>query len=108
MAGCTPGDVGEFDDGHLRIIDRKKEIIINAAGKNMSPAHIEARLKESDQLIGEAVVIGDNRPYNVALVVPDRRWHRSSKEISVGPSLRQCGGLTLDWPVSNRSNGLKS
>ncbi|MCV7358307.1 AMP-dependent synthetase/ligase [Mycolicibacterium fluoranthenivorans] len=65
------GDVGEFDDGHLRIIDRKKEIIINAAGKNMSPAHIEARLKESDQLIGEAVVIGDNRPYNVALVVPD-------------------------------------
>lgn len=65
------GDVGEFDDGHLRIIDRKKEIIINAAGKNMSPAHIEARLKESDQLISEAVVIGDNRPYNVALVIPD-------------------------------------
>lgn len=65
------GDIGEFDDGHLRIIDRKKEIIINAAGKNMSPAHIEARVKESGQVIGEAVVIGDNRPFNVALVVPD-------------------------------------
>ena len=65
------GDVGEFDDGHLRIIDRKKEIIINAGGKNMSPAHIEARIKESDPLIGEVCVIGNDRPYNVALVVPD-------------------------------------
>ncbi len=65
------GDVGEFDDGHLRIIDRKKEIIINAGGKNMSPAHIEARIKESDPLIGEVCVIGNDRPYIVALVVPD-------------------------------------
>jgi long-subunit acyl-CoA synthetase (AMP-forming) len=65
------GDVGEFDDGHLRIIDRKKEIIINAGGKNMSPAHIEARIKESDPLIGEVCVIGNDRPYNVALIVPD-------------------------------------
>jgi long-chain acyl-CoA synthetase len=65
------GDVGEFDDGHLRIIDRKKEIIINAGGKNMSPAHIEARVKEADPLIGEVCVIGNDRPYNVALIVPD-------------------------------------
>jgi long-chain acyl-CoA synthetase len=65
------GDVGEFDGDHLRIIDRKKEIIINAGGKNMSPAHIEARIKESDPLIGEVCVIGNDRPYNVALVVPD-------------------------------------
>jgi long-chain acyl-CoA synthetase len=65
------GDIGEWDDGHLRIIDRKKEIIINAAGKNMSPAHIEARIKESHPLIGEACVIGDGRPYNVALIVRD-------------------------------------
>jgi long-chain acyl-CoA synthetase len=65
------GDVGEFDDGHLRIVDRKKEIIINAGGKNMSPAHIEARVKEADPLVGEVCVIGDNRPYNVALIVPD-------------------------------------
>lgn len=65
------GDVGEFVDDHLRIIDRKKEIIINAGGKNMSPAHIEARIKESDPLIGEVCVIGNDRPYNVALIVPD-------------------------------------
>jgi long-chain acyl-CoA synthetase len=66
------GDVGRLDeDAHLTIVDRKKEIIINAAGKNMSPAHIEARVKEADALIGEVCVIGNDRPYNVALVVPD-------------------------------------
>ena len=66
------GDVGEIDaDGYLRIVDRKKELIINAAGKNMSPANIEARLKAAHPLIGQACVIGDGRPYNVALIVPD-------------------------------------
>ncbi len=55
----------------MRIVDRKKELIINAAGKNMSPANIEARIKTSSPLIGQAVVIGDARPYNVALVVLD-------------------------------------
>jgi long-subunit acyl-CoA synthetase (AMP-forming) len=59
------------DDGYLKIVDRKKELIINAAGKNMSPANIEARLKGSHPLIGQAVAIGDRRPYNVALVVLD-------------------------------------
>ncbi len=66
------GDIGELDgEGFLRIVDRKKELIINAAGKNMSPANIEARIKTSSPLIGQAVVIGDARPYNVALVVLD-------------------------------------
>jgi long-subunit acyl-CoA synthetase (AMP-forming) len=64
--------VGELDDdGYLRIVDRKKELIINAAGKNMSPANIEARLKAAHPLVGQACVIGDARPYNVALLVPD-------------------------------------
>ena len=68
---CT-GDVGELDaDGYLKIVDRKKELIINAGGKNMSPANIEARIKTSSPLIGQACVIGDARPYNVALVVLD-------------------------------------
>ena len=66
------GDVGELDaDGYLRIVDRKKELIINAAGKNMSPANIEGRLKAAHPLIGQACVIGDARPYNVALLVLD-------------------------------------
>ena len=66
------GDVGEIDeDGYLKIVDRKKEIIINAAGKNMSPANIEAALKTSSPLIGQACVIGDGRSYNTALVVLD-------------------------------------
>ena len=66
------GDVGELDDdGYLSIVDRKKELIINAAGKNMSPANIETTLKAAGPLIGSAIVIGDRRPYNVALIVPD-------------------------------------
>ncbi len=66
------GDIGELDrDGYLKIVDRKKELIINAAGKNMSPANIEAKLKAASPLIGQAVTIGDARPYNVALIVVD-------------------------------------
>jgi len=66
------GDIGEFDeDGFLKLVDRKKEIIINAAGKNMSPANIEAALKAASPLIGQAVTIGDRRPYNTALIVLD-------------------------------------
>jgi long-chain acyl-CoA synthetase len=66
------GDVARIDDdAYVWIVDRKKELIINAAGKNMSPANIEARLKSSGPLIGQACVIGDRRPYNVALLVLD-------------------------------------
>ena len=66
------GDIGTLDeDGALRIVDRKKELIINAAGKNMSPANIEQHLKSSSPLIGQAICIGDGRPYNVALLVLD-------------------------------------
>ena len=66
------GDIAELDeDGYIRIVDRKKEIIINAAGKNMSPANIEATLKSASPLIGQACVIGDRRSYNTALIVLD-------------------------------------
>ncbi len=68
----STGDIGELDaDGYLKIVDRKKELIINAAGKNMSPANIEAKLKTASPLIGQAVAIGDRRPYNVALLTLD-------------------------------------
>jgi long-chain acyl-CoA synthetase len=66
------GDVGEFDeDGYLKIVDRKKELIISAGGKNMSPANIEAKVKASSPLIGQAIAIGDGKPYNVALITLD-------------------------------------
>jgi long-chain acyl-CoA synthetase len=65
------GDIGEFDDeGYLRIVDRKKELIITAGGKNISPANLEAALK-SIPLIGQAAVIGDQRPFMSALLVLD-------------------------------------
>jgi long-chain acyl-CoA synthetase len=65
------GDVGELDaDGYLRIIDRKKELIITASGKNVSPANLEAALKVQP-LIGQACVIGDGEPYVTALLVLD-------------------------------------
>jgi long-chain acyl-CoA synthetase len=64
------GDIATIDgDGFVTIVDRKKELIINAAGKNMSPANIEGVLKSAHPLIGQAVCIGDRRPYNVALLV---------------------------------------
>jgi long-subunit acyl-CoA synthetase (AMP-forming) len=66
------GDVATIDaDGYVTIVDRKKELIINAAGKNMSPANIEGALKSAGPLIGQACVVGDRRPYNVALLTVD-------------------------------------
>jgi long-subunit acyl-CoA synthetase (AMP-forming) len=66
------GDIATIDaDGYVTIVDRKKEIIINAAGKNMSPANIEAAVKSGSPLIGQACCIGDGRPYNTALIVLD-------------------------------------
>jgi long-chain acyl-CoA synthetase len=65
------GDIGEFDDeGYLKIVDRKKELIITAGGKNISPANLEAALK-SFPLIAQAAVIGDRRPFMTALLVLD-------------------------------------
>ncbi len=65
------GDLGELDDdGYLRIVDRKKELIITAGGKNVSPANLEAALK-AQPLVGQACAIGDGEPFLVALVVLD-------------------------------------
>jgi long-chain acyl-CoA synthetase len=66
------GDIGSVDaDGYLSIVDRKKELIINAAGKNMSPSNIENMIAVHCPLVGSVAVIGDARPYNTALICLD-------------------------------------
>ena len=66
------GDLAQIDpDGYVRIVGRKKELIINAAGKNMSPTAIEAAVTLAAPLVAHAVAIGDQRPYNVALLTLD-------------------------------------
>ncbi|HZA11433.1 fatty acid--CoA ligase FadD11 [Mycobacterium sp.] len=78
------GDIFEMDDdGHLRVVDRKKELIINAGGKNMSPANIENTIKAACPLIGVIIALGDARPYNTGLIVLDAE--------SAGPYAAQRG-----------------
>jgi len=65
------GDIGTIDDdGHLRITDRKKDILVTAGGKNVSPQVIENALKISPY-VSQALVVGDNRPYIAALITVD-------------------------------------
>jgi long-chain acyl-CoA synthetase len=64
------GDIGTMEDGFLKILDRKKDILITAGGKNITPAFIENKLK-FNSYIQDAVVIGDRRKYLVALILID-------------------------------------
>jgi long-chain acyl-CoA synthetase len=65
------GDVGELDaDGFLKITDRKKDLIITAGGKNISPQNLESALKSS-RFVSQALVVGDRRPYVTALITVD-------------------------------------
>src|SRR3954468_2288307 len=89
------GDIGEFDDdGYLRIVDRKKELLITAGGKNISPANLEAALK-TVPLVGQAMAVGDNRPYLVALLTVDpdaaavRFPGRSLADIAADPQVQR-------------------
>jgi long-chain acyl-CoA synthetase len=63
------GDIGVIEDGRLSIVDRKKEILVTSGGKNIPPVNIEKKLEGG--VIGQAVVIGNDRPYLVALLAPD-------------------------------------
>src|SRR5262249_20221340 len=66
------GDIATIDvAGYVRIVDRKKELMINTGGKNMSPANIEGTVKGCCPLAGSVVAIGDDRPYVVALLTLD-------------------------------------
>ena len=68
------GDIGIIDeDGHLRITDRKKDIIVNSGGDNLSPQRIEGILTIEPE-IAQAMVYGDKHPHLVAVLVPDAEW----------------------------------
>jgi len=89
------GDVAAIDDdGYLKIVDRKKELIITAGGKNISPANIESMLK-FHPLVGQACVIGDNRAYLTALLVLDGQ---------VAPAWAQARGIAVTTVAELASN----
>ena len=65
------GDLGQLEDGFLRITGRKKELIVTAGGKNIVPGRLEALLN-ADPLVAQVMVIGEGKKYLAALIVPDR------------------------------------
>ena len=71
------GDIGRFDeDGYILITDRKKDIIVNSGGDNLSPQRVEGLLTLEPE-ISQAMVYGDRRPHLVAVLVPDAEWMRT-------------------------------
>ena len=82
------GDIGEIDsDGYIKITGRKKDIIITAGGKNITPANLEAEIKQHP-MVSQCVVIGDRRPYLIALLTLDpEEAEKYGKEHTVAPSV---------------------
>jgi len=100
------GDIGELDpDGYLKITGRKKDIIITAGGKNITPANLEAEMKQS-RWISQCVVVGDRRPYLIALVTLDpeeiaklaeeKGWPSDPAEIAKRPEMRELVSEHMD------------
>jgi len=77
------GDIGEIDiqDGYLKITDRKKDIIVNAGGDNISPAKIENMIINAPQ-IDQCIVYGDKKNYLVALIVPNKEFLNDKETIN--------------------------
>lgn len=106
------GDIGELEDGFLRITDRKKDIIVTAGGKNIAPQPIETRVKLST-FVSQAVMIGDRRKFPAILIVPDwdvlDKWahtenlgSKSRAELLASPEVRKM----LDREVRAQMTGL--
>jgi Long-chain acyl-CoA synthetases (AMP-forming) len=75
------GDIGVFDEGYLKITDRKKDILITPGGDNISPVKIENELSNSS-FIDQSIVYGDNKPYLVALLVlSDEHLNATQEEL---------------------------
>ena len=88
------GDVGLIDeDGYIQITDRKKDIIVNSGGDNLSPQRIEGLLTLEPE-IAQAMVYGDRRPHLVALLVPDAEWLEAWREANDKP--REVSGPDTD------------
>jgi long-chain acyl-CoA synthetase len=92
------GDIGEVDvDGYLRIIDRKKDLIVTSGGKNISPQKLEHALA-AHPLVSQALVVGDGRPYLVALIAPDLAeaqrlgLDREQLELGIADSVKRLNG----------------
>ncbi len=94
------GDMGEVDaDGYLRLTGRKKELIITSSGKNVSPANLEAALRDC-RWLSQAVVYGDNRPYLVALLTLD-----PEEALRAGRGARHRRRHPVDGPRSTGPGG---
>ena len=86
------GDIGVVEDGFLRIVDRKKDIIITAGGKNVAPQKLENALKAHSSLVSQVVVFGDRRSHCVALVTPSEP---AIRQFGAGDAARAAGSLEL-------------
>lgn len=92
------GDVGEIDrDGYLRITDRKKDLLITAGGKNVSPQNLESMLKQLPY-VQSAVVVGDSRKYLCALLSPDLP-RLKKKALDLGRQTENIDALTKDTVI---------
>jgi long-chain acyl-CoA synthetase len=104
------GDIGKVDDGYLEITDRKKDILVNDKGDNISPQRIEGLLALEEE-IAQAMVYGDRKPHLVGLIVPDNEWligwaKKNDKparlaELADDPDMKKALGKAVDR-INNR------